>query len=193
MARASTAEIVILAGNGYLAGIDRGLEARVMPIANYILATEPIGAGQPGGLIPNGEAVSDTRFVVYYFRPSADGRLVFGGGETYSRRPPADVAAFVRRHMRRIYPQLADTRVDYAWGGTLAITLPGCPSSAACGRASSRRPGSPARAWRSRLSPARCWPKRSPAIRRGSTASPPSRTRPFPAANGCAIRPSPPA
>jgi gamma-glutamylputrescine oxidase len=121
------AEIVILAGNGYLDGIDDTVEARVMPIDNYILATEPIGAGQPGGLIPGGEAVSDTRFVVYYFRPSPDGRLIFGGGETWSHRTPADVAAFVRRHLARIYPQLAGSRIDYAWGGTLAITLPRLP------------------------------------------------------------------
>ena len=121
------ADIVILAGNGYLEGIDADVEARVMPIDNYILATEPIGAGRPGGLIPGGEAVSDTRFVVYYFRPSADGRLIFGGGETYSRRRPADVVAFVRRHLVRIYPDLAAAKVDYAWGGTLAITLPRLP------------------------------------------------------------------
>ena len=118
------ADIVVLAGDGYLDGIDAEIEARVMPIDNYILATAPIGAGRPGGIIPGGEAVSDTRFVVYYFRPTADGRLVFGGGETYSRR-----AAARHRRLRAppsrssIYPQLADTRIDYAWGGTLAITL----------------------------------------------------------------------
>jgi gamma-glutamylputrescine oxidase len=122
-----TADTVIVAGNGYLDGIDGEIEARVMPIDNYILATEPIGAGRPGGLIAGGEAVSDTRFVVYYFRPSADGRLVFGGGETYSRRQPRDLFTFVRRHMLRIYPQLAGARVDYAWGGTLAVTLPRLP------------------------------------------------------------------
>ena len=122
-----TADTIILAGNGYLAGIDAATEARVMPINNYLLATAPIDAGKPGGLIPGGEAVSDTRFVIYYFRPTGEGRLVFGGGETYSRRTPADVAAFVQRHLVRIYPQLADTRIDRAWGGTLAITLPRLP------------------------------------------------------------------
>ena len=121
------ADVIILAGNGYLDGIDDDVEARVMPIDNYILATEPIGAGEPGGLIPSGEAVSDTRFVVYYFRPSPAGRLIFGGGETYSHRAPGDVAAFVRQHLARIYPALRDTRIDYAWGGTLAITLPRLP------------------------------------------------------------------
>ena len=121
------AETIILAGNGYLDGIDDAVEARVMPIDNYIVATEPIGAGKPGGLIAGGEAVSDTRFVVYYFRPSPDGRLIFGGGETYARQSPADIAPFVRAHLSRIYPALAAARIDYAWGGTLAITLPRLP------------------------------------------------------------------
>ena len=118
-----SADIVILAGNGYLHGIDPETEARVMPIDNYILATAPIGAGKPGGIIPGGEAVSDSRFVVYYFRPTWDGRLVFGGGETYSPRPPRDLAAFVRRHMLKVYPQLGRCAIEHAWGGTLAITL----------------------------------------------------------------------
>jgi gamma-glutamylputrescine oxidase len=121
------ADIVILAGDGYLHGIDAETEARVMPIDNYILATAPIGAGRPGGLIPGGEAISDSRFVVYYFRPTADGRLLFGGGETYSRTPPADMAGFVRRHLARVYPQLGDVAVDYAWGGAVAITLKRLP------------------------------------------------------------------
>jgi gamma-glutamylputrescine oxidase len=94
-----------------------------MPIDNYIAATRPIGAGREGGLIPGSEAVSDTRFVVYYFRPSADGRLVFGGGETYGHHRSGDIAGLVRGHLARIYPALAEAPLDYAWGGTLAITL----------------------------------------------------------------------
>ncbi len=122
-----SADTVILAGNGYLSGVDSQVEAHVMPIDNYIVATEPIGAGRPGGLIPNGEAVSDTRFVVYYFRPNADGRLVFGGGETYGHHHRSDIAALVRKHLGGIYPQLAEAPLAYAWGGTLAITLQRLP------------------------------------------------------------------
>lgn len=118
-----SADTVILAGNGYLHGIDSETDARVMPIDNYIVATAPIGAGRKGGLIPAGEAVSDTRFVVYYFRPTMDGRLVFGGGESYARRERTDVADFVTGHLLNIYPQLEDVRIDYAWGGRLAITM----------------------------------------------------------------------
>ncbi|HWJ75831.1 MAG TPA: FAD-binding oxidoreductase [Kaistia sp.] len=117
------ADIVILAGNGLLDGIDQETETRAMPIKNFILTTEPIGAGMPGGLIPGGEAVSDSRFVVYYWRPTSDGRILFGGGETYSRRDPVDIFAFVRRHLLGIYPGLRDIRIDHAWGGTLAVTV----------------------------------------------------------------------
>ncbi len=122
-----SADIVLLAGNGYLHGLDPEAESRIMPIDNYVLATEPIGAGKPGGLIPGGEAVSDSRFVVYYFRPTWEGRLVFGGGETYSLKPPRDLPGFVRRHMLNIYPQLRGTRIEHAWGGTLAITMKRLP------------------------------------------------------------------
>ncbi len=114
---------VILAGNGYLDHVDRHTEARVMPINNFILVTEPIGAGHPGGVLPGGEAASDSRFVVHYWRPTPDGRLLFGGGETYTRRFPADIHNFVGRHLGRVYPHLHGVRIDHAWGGTLAVTV----------------------------------------------------------------------
>lgn len=116
-----TADAVVLAGNGYLAGIAPEVEARVMPIRNYILATEPLGA-RADALIPGREAVSDSRFVVRYWRLSGDGRLLFGGGETYGFHEPRDLVAFVRGHMLEVYPQLADVAITHAWGGTLAVT-----------------------------------------------------------------------
>lgn len=117
-----TADNVVIACNGYLNGLDAETEARVMPIQNYILATEPLGE-RAAQLIPRWEAVADSRFVVHYWRLSADGRLLFGGGETYSRTFPRDIKFFVRRYMLRIYPQLADAQIDYGWGGTLAVTM----------------------------------------------------------------------
>ncbi|MCC6983013.1 MAG: FAD-binding oxidoreductase [Bauldia sp.] len=117
-----SADVVILAGDAELSGIEKRVEARVMPIKNYIVTTEPIGAGRPGGIIPGGEAVSDSRFVVHYWRPSADARLVFGGGETYTRKDPADIRGLVRRHLLATYPALAEARLDYAWGGSVGIT-----------------------------------------------------------------------
>ncbi len=112
---------VILAGNGYLGGLDRKVAARVMPINNFIVATEPLGARAVGILAEN-VAVADTKFVVNYWRLSDDNRLLFGGIESYGYRFP-DIAKEVSKPMLRVYPQLKDARIDYAWGGTLAITM----------------------------------------------------------------------
>lgn len=116
------AKRVVLACNGYLRGLAPQVERRVMPINNYIAVTEPLGADGARGLISNGAAVSDSRFVVNYFRITADHRLLFGGGENYGYTFPRDIAGFVRPHLLKVFPQLAGVRYDYAWGGTLAIT-----------------------------------------------------------------------
>ena len=98
------------------------VDARILPINNYIATTAPLDPAFAQGLIANGAAVSDSRFVVYYFRMTPDHRLLFGGGETYGTRMPADPAGFVRPHLLRIFPQLAGVQIDHAWGGTLAIS-----------------------------------------------------------------------
>jgi len=120
------AEHVILAGNGYLGGLNRKVAARVMPINNFIAATEPLG-DRAKQVLTEDVAVADSRFVVNYFRLSHDGRLLFGGGESYGYRFPADIAAKVRKPMSEVFPHLKDVRIDYAWGGTLAITMKRLP------------------------------------------------------------------
>ena len=117
-----TAGRVVLACNGYLRRLAPEVERRVMPINNFIAVTEPLGAEGARRVISNGAAVSDSRFVVNYFRITPDHRLLFGGGENYSYRFPRDIAAFVRPHVLKVFPQLAQARFDYAWGGTLGIT-----------------------------------------------------------------------
>jgi gamma-glutamylputrescine oxidase len=97
-------------------------DARVLPVNNYIATTAPLDPELATSLITNGAAVSDSRFVVYYFRVTPDHRLLFGGGESYGYRMPRDLAGFVRPHMERIFPQLAGVSIDHAWGGTLAIS-----------------------------------------------------------------------
>jgi len=113
---------VILACNGYLRGISPSVEAHVMPINNFIAVTEPLGAERAAAIVRNGYAVADSRFVVNYYRMTVDHRLLFGGGENYSYRFPTDIAAFVRPQVSKTFPQLANVRFEYAWGGTLAIT-----------------------------------------------------------------------
>jgi len=120
------ARYLVLGCNGYLDGLEPRIADRIMPINNYLLATAPLGP-LAGRLIADPACVHDTLFVVNYFRLSRDGRLIFGGGETYTKSFPADLKGFVRRHMLRVFPQLAAVPVDYAWGGTLAITLDRLP------------------------------------------------------------------
>ncbi|MEO0498667.1 MAG: FAD-binding oxidoreductase, partial [Pseudomonadota bacterium] len=98
------------------------MAARCLPIHNFIAATEPLSDAQIARLIPNRYAVADSRFVINYFRIGDDNRLLFGGGESYSYELPADVRPIVRKAMAQVFPQLADTPLDFAWPGTLAIT-----------------------------------------------------------------------
>ena len=120
------ADHVILACNGYLGGLNCRVAARVMPINNFIVATEPLG-DRVKDVLPRDVAVADSRFVVNYFRLSHDGRLLFGGGESYGYRFPTDIAAKVRKPMSVVFPQLGDVKIDYAWGGTLGITMKRLP------------------------------------------------------------------
>ncbi len=120
------ADMLLLCGNGLMDGLDGRVDTHVMPINNYIAVTEPLGA-RAREIISNGAAVADSRFVVNYFRMTPDGRLLFGGGENYRRTLREDVKSFVRPFMLRIFPQLADARLDYAWGGTLGITMTRLP------------------------------------------------------------------
>ena len=113
---------LVLAMNGHLGRLVPRLAGRIMPLNNFMLATAPLGAAGARALIRDDVAVADTKFVVDYFRLSADHRLLFGGGETYTSRFPADLKGFVRKRMLRVFPQLEAVPIDYAWGGTLAIT-----------------------------------------------------------------------
>jgi gamma-glutamylputrescine oxidase len=113
---------VLDATGAYARALVPQADARILPINNYIATTAPLDPDVAKGLIANGAAVSDGRFVVYYFRMTPDHRLLFGGGETYGTRMPRDPAALVRPHLQRIFPQLADVPIDHAWGGTLAIS-----------------------------------------------------------------------
>lgn len=113
---------LVLGCNGYLGNLEPRIADRIMPINNFLLATAPLGP-TADRLIADPACVHDTLFVVNYFRLSPDRRLVFGGGENYTRHFPADLKGFVRRQMLRIFPQLAAIPIDYAWGGTLAITM----------------------------------------------------------------------
>ena len=110
----------VLAGDALLEGLCEPVTSRIMPVANYLVATAPLD--DPASLIANDRAISDSRFVLDYYRLSADGRLIFGGGERYSPDPPRDIAGFVRPHMERVFPQLRGAPIAHAWGGLVSVT-----------------------------------------------------------------------
>jgi len=117
------ASFIVLACNGYLDRLERRVAGKIMPINNFMIATEPLGEARAGQLISGRFGVHDTRFVVNYFRLSDDYRLLFGGGENYRPGFPKDIPGFVRPYMLELFPQLDDVAVDYAWGGTLSVTV----------------------------------------------------------------------
>ncbi|NIB39427.1 FAD-binding oxidoreductase [Pseudomaricurvus alkylphenolicus] len=117
------AKFVVLGCNGYLGKLEPRMAGKIMPINNFVLATEPLSDELCRELIRDDTAVADSLFVINYWKLSGDNRLLFGGGENYTSRFPRDMKSFVRKYMLRVYPQLQNTRIDYAWGGTLAITL----------------------------------------------------------------------
>ena len=112
---------LLLAGNCDLGRAAPRLRARIMPVGTYIAATRPLGAAAQD-LIRNNTGVCDLNFVLDYFRLSADQRLLFGGRVSYSRRPPRDLRRSLRARIARVFPQIVDEPLEYAWGGYVDIT-----------------------------------------------------------------------
>ncbi|MFC5584520.1 NAD(P)/FAD-dependent oxidoreductase [Nitratireductor kimnyeongensis] len=120
-----TAEKCLIATNAYGGNLEAKSAAHVMPIGSFIGATAPLGDDSP--VLPGGEAVDDSRFVVRYFRRSADGRLLFGGREIYAPGEDTAIHHHIRRQIAELYPALSDVELTHAWGGYVGITVPRKP------------------------------------------------------------------
>jgi gamma-glutamylputrescine oxidase len=118
---------VVLCSNTQIGDIAPTVRGRIMPVGTYIVATEPLGEARARQLIRDNSCVTDTNFVLDYFRRSADHRLLFGGRVSYSGRNTFDTIRATRKHMQRVFPQLADVNIDSAWGGMLDITMNRAP------------------------------------------------------------------
>jgi len=114
------AEIVVLACGGYLAGLDRRVDRAVLPIATYVMATEPLGAERFAACFGTRAAIYDTRFAFDYYRPLNDTRVLWGGRISIRDREPMDVARILKRDLLEVFPQLHDVRIDYAWSGLMS-------------------------------------------------------------------------
>jgi gamma-glutamylputrescine oxidase len=122
-----SAAFVVLCGNAYLTDVNHETRSRIMPVGTYIVATEVLGQARVEELIRRNYAITDSNFVLDYFRRSADHRLLFGGRVSYSGRDLRNTANATRARMLKVFPQLAGTRIEYAWGGYVDITMNRAP------------------------------------------------------------------
>jgi len=118
---------VLVASNGYTGPVVPALQRRVVPVGSYIIATAPLASDLAARLIPRRRVLSDTKNLLFYFRLSPDGRLVFGGRAAFTPTRVARSAAMLQRGMLEVFPQLADVPVEYAWDGRVAFTLDQMP------------------------------------------------------------------
>jgi gamma-glutamylputrescine oxidase len=116
------ADQVLLAGNVYQQGLAPELEPRIMPVGTYIVCTEPLPADLLADLLPTRAAVCDTQFVLDYFRPTADHRLLYGGRVSYSMFTPRNLAESMKTRMVRTFPVLSEVHIAHAWGGFVDIS-----------------------------------------------------------------------
>lgn len=118
---------LVLCGNAYLGPVAPALARRILGVGTYVIATAPLAPERAAALLPGNAAVADINWILDYFRLSADQRLLFGGRVSYSAIEPPRLADSMQRRMVNVFPSLQDTRVDYAWGGLLDITMSRAP------------------------------------------------------------------
>lgn len=117
------ARTVLVCTNGYSDGLVPGLARTVVPVTSVQVASAPLSANLRRSILPGGEAASDTRRLLVYFRLDAAGRLVIGGRGAYGERAVRAAQARLARLARRMFPQLPDDLpFEHAWGGLVALT-----------------------------------------------------------------------
>lgn len=120
------ADHVILAGNGYMRGLDRGNDARVMTVNSFIGVTEPLG-DLAETVLGEDIAACDSSNVVNYFRLTEDRRLLFGGRANYTRQFPDDIGSKLHKRMGEMFPQIRHVPFTHTWGGSLGISIKRLP------------------------------------------------------------------
>ncbi|MER5173583.1 FAD-binding oxidoreductase [Thioclava sp. GXIMD2076] len=130
-----TCRILVLCGNAYLGHVVPDLENRVMPVSTQVMATEPLGEDRARALMPADTCIEDVRYILDYYRMSADNRLLFGGGTVYGGTDPKDIKAKLWGNMMKVFPQLSDVKIDYAWSGNFALSFSRVPQMGRLGNA----------------------------------------------------------
>ncbi|MHA6491939.1 NAD(P)/FAD-dependent oxidoreductase [Pseudomonas borbori] len=116
------AKQVLLAGDVYHTLEPKKLKGLIFPAMGGIVTTAPLGE-LAERINPQDLAVYDCRFVLDYYRLTADKRLLFGGGCNYSGRDSRDIAAELRPAIERTFPQLKGVAIDFQWSCAMGIVI----------------------------------------------------------------------
>ena len=122
-----TCKTVVLCGNAYLGKVVPKLTSRVMPVSTQVMATEQLSDEMAKRLLPTDTCVEDIRYILDYYRLSADNRLLFGGGTVYGGADPRDIEAKLRKNMNKVFPELVNTKIEHAWSGNFALSFSRVP------------------------------------------------------------------
>ncbi|WP_435607923.1 NAD(P)/FAD-dependent oxidoreductase [Pseudomonas knackmussii] len=121
------AKFVVVAGNAYLGGLVPELASKSMPCGTQVITTEPLSAELAKTLLPQDYCVEDCNYLLDYYRLTGDNRLIFGGGVVYGARDPSNIEAIIRPKMLKVFPQLKNVKIDFAWTGNFLLTLSRLP------------------------------------------------------------------
>ncbi len=118
------AETVVLATSAYgaAARLFAPVDRAVLPVATYVVTTEPLGDRLADAIRYRG-CIGDTRRAGDYYRIVDGDRLLWGGRITTRRSEPRRLAEMLKSDILKIYPQLGDFRVDYAWSGLMGYAI----------------------------------------------------------------------
>lgn len=113
---------VVIATSGYTSATTPQLQRKIVPLGSFIIATVPLSGSLAGELVPRNRMIYDSRHYLHYYRLTPDNRMLFGGRAAFFPETDSTIrksAEILRRDMIEVFPQLRDTAVEYAWGGTL--------------------------------------------------------------------------
>jgi len=122
------AQTLLVATNGYTDSVFPGLKRRILPLRSSMIATGKLDESLVKNVSPNLRSHGGTDRLVFYYRPSPDGRrLLFGGRAMDYQDKPQEYANFLYKNMTSLFPQLADVEITHAWSGLVAYTFDHMP------------------------------------------------------------------
>jgi glycine/D-amino acid oxidase-like deaminating enzyme len=117
---AVTAGEVVIATGGYTGRLVPHLARSFIPIATYVLLTEPAKDAIAEAIRTNAAIADDRRANDYYRLVEGGARILWGGKITTRTSEPRRLAELLRRNIVSTYPQLAALKVELAWSGLMS-------------------------------------------------------------------------